>query len=112
MKFVVEVRGQGIEDAGADMTARYIMEAVSQWGGGYPPDDDFFPRNWENKDVKVAPLTAMKDLDADELLQRADAFVEEVLPQARHLVLDVGNLNELCILISRLKHERKKADGT
>jgi hypothetical protein len=42
----------------------------------------------------------------EELLSRTDALLNQVLPQARHLVLDIGNTNELCNLITKMKQEK------
>lgn len=41
-----------------------------------------------------------------ELAQRADKFMNDVMPQIGKLCIqDYGNLNELCMLLTRLKKE-------
>lgn len=43
----------------------------------------------------------------DRVIADADKMIEQVLPQAGGIVLDIGVANELCLGISQVKREQK-----
>ena len=43
--------------------------------------------------------------DLKKLIKLSDQFFEEVLPQAGHLVLDIGVANDLGLLLTKMKRE-------
>ena len=44
-----------------------------------------------------------------ELLDRSDTFVNEVLPQAGKLSINISNINELCVLIRKMRQQLAEA---
>jgi hypothetical protein len=47
----------------------------------------------------------------DKVIAHADKMIEQVLPQAGGIVLDIGVANELCMGITQVKREQNYGKG-
>jgi hypothetical protein len=59
-----------------------------------------------------AERVVQPQLDAPmaEFIEQVDRFVEQVLPQAGKLVLDIGNLNDMCMNLDKYKIMAKNGE--
>ena len=72
-------------------------------------DDNFYALDTDLEALNCGESSdiTIEEMGIEDLIAKVDAFVDQVLPQAGKLVLDILVVNELCMQISELKRRTR-----